>query len=793
MKKLLALVLALVMTLSLATVSTNAAFDDADSIAYEEAVEVMNAIGVLEGDGTGNFNPKGILNREQAAKILSIVLLGKSMANKLSVSDIKFADVKATDWAAPYIAYCAANGIVVGDGANFYPKAELTGHAFAKMLLVALGADGNYTGADWAINVAVDAQNYGLAAGISGLVLSNPITREQAAQMALNALLYSKEAKSYVVTLGDDKYTFDNMQDALLYKALLGDEATIKPVESANNLLAKTFGVTRNTADSDEFGRPATVYYNAKGNAIVSCVDAPAFTYAGEDFKTSLWTSKKGELYNRKIDKAVVTHNGSANTLEGVLQRAGAEVEVYTDANGNVSNVVVAQATPYVVGKSTSKGVITMTATHLYGDDANFNGKSNAEAYSVEEAIYDALSGYSKGDIIGCYVKGGKELLAVTDFDTIEGTVTSRGTGYAKIDGVKYLYAQKSVGVAELKYEGTFYLYNDTIVYFEGAAEEATDVDDLVYIVYRWSAETPAGKDAWGNVVPAATHNYAQVVYLDGTTEVIETATEGGVGLRAIESVSSKGIYTLTTVEEWAKSNNYVIGSIPAGTKLDKSKVTVGTTNIRLTSDTQNVITNGKAQDKLAVSTSTGIANVVLKYDAIVIGTKSGSNLTAAYVIIPGTAAVEVVGDLIYMVQKTSEQHFVSDDEVLCNIWAAYDMDGEVIYLDVKADATETYGWCTYTVVDGIATITPATGWDDVKLTGVKTNVEIVKGDFYGEYLLTTVGDLDVEDAIVINGVNGLACDDIDSLISLVNSGWKITVDLASDGANIVIIVTDAK
>ena len=62
MKKLLALVLALVMSMSLVTIS-NAAFKDADSIDYKEAVEVMNAVGVFVGDEKGNFNAKENLTR----------------------------------------------------------------------------------------------------------------------------------------------------------------------------------------------------------------------------------------------------------------------------------------------------------------------------------------------------------------------------------------------------------------------------------------------------------------------------------------------------------------------------------------------------------------------------------------------------------------------------------------------------------------------------------------------------------------------------------------------------------
>ena len=68
MKKLLALVLALVMSMSLVTIS-NAAFKDADKIDYKEAVDVMNAVGVFIGDEKGNFNAKENLTREQAAQL----------------------------------------------------------------------------------------------------------------------------------------------------------------------------------------------------------------------------------------------------------------------------------------------------------------------------------------------------------------------------------------------------------------------------------------------------------------------------------------------------------------------------------------------------------------------------------------------------------------------------------------------------------------------------------------------------------------------------------------------------
>ena len=89
MKKLLALVLALVMSMFIVTIS-NAAFSDAADIDYKEAVDVLAAVGVLEGPD-GKFDPKAELTREQAAKIIAYLDLGIRM-NKISFEDADMQD-----------------------------------------------------------------------------------------------------------------------------------------------------------------------------------------------------------------------------------------------------------------------------------------------------------------------------------------------------------------------------------------------------------------------------------------------------------------------------------------------------------------------------------------------------------------------------------------------------------------------------------------------------------------------------------------------------------------------------
>ena len=64
MKKFLSLVLALVMTMSLVTVSAGAKdFTDGSEITYKEAVDVISALGVVDGYSDGDFRPDDVLTR----------------------------------------------------------------------------------------------------------------------------------------------------------------------------------------------------------------------------------------------------------------------------------------------------------------------------------------------------------------------------------------------------------------------------------------------------------------------------------------------------------------------------------------------------------------------------------------------------------------------------------------------------------------------------------------------------------------------------------------------------------
>ena len=186
MKKFLSLVLALVMAMSLVTISAGAAdFGDSNDIDYKEAVDVISALGIVDGYSDGSFRPDGSLTRGAAAKIICNLVLGPTTASALSASTAPFKDVPTTNTFAGYITYCSQQGIISGYGdGTFRPTGSLTGNAFLKMLLGALGYDSSvegYTGANWQVNVVKQAVGIGLDDGNDDFVGSRTVTRQEAA------------------------------------------------------------------------------------------------------------------------------------------------------------------------------------------------------------------------------------------------------------------------------------------------------------------------------------------------------------------------------------------------------------------------------------------------------------------------------------------------------------------------------------------------------------------------------------------------------------------------------------
>ena len=262
MKKLLAMVLALVMTLSLA-VSANA-FKDDKSISddYAEAVAVLNGMGVFKGYEDGSFQPKGDITRAEVSAIVYRVYTQDVKDAKASMYATynKFSDMAGAGWAQGYIGYCANAELVKGypDG-TFKPSGKVTGYEVLAMILRAVGYDknGEFSGADWALHVAQTAQQAGVLKNVKGVDLNAPATRELVAE-----LLFRAVAESSMVT-----YTpaFGYVTDKVLGNA-------------APTLGYKNFKLV-GTDSADKWGRPATKWTYNVGDKETLVNDKPVVSY----------------------------------------------------------------------------------------------------------------------------------------------------------------------------------------------------------------------------------------------------------------------------------------------------------------------------------------------------------------------------------------------------------------------------------------------------------------------------------------------------------------------------------
>jgi len=138
MRRAITILLALVLALSLATVSF-AASDEATNAANE-----LNKLGLFNGvgtnaDGTPNYDLDRAPTRNEAITML-VRLLGKEDEAKQGAWDTPFTDV--ADWAKPYVGYAYANKLTSGTSdTTFGGDALVSATQYLTFVLRALGYD----------------------------------------------------------------------------------------------------------------------------------------------------------------------------------------------------------------------------------------------------------------------------------------------------------------------------------------------------------------------------------------------------------------------------------------------------------------------------------------------------------------------------------------------------------------------------------------------------------------------------------------------------------------------------
>ncbi len=612
MKKFLSLVLALVMTMSLVTVSAGAKdFTDNSKINYAEAVDVLSEAKVIDGYADGAFNPSNTLTRGAAAKIICNLILGPTAASALVADAAPYKDVAANHPFAGYIAYCQKTGIISGyaDG-TFKPANSLTGYAFMKMLLGALGYDAaneGYTGANWSINVAKQAISIGLNDGLKGEFNGvKAVNREEACLYAfntLNATMVEYTNQTIVIangTVKTDKVAKDMENNART--------ETIKD-DNKMQFAEKYFTNLEKEPTADDFGRPANKW-TYKNTDIGTYVD---YSLMVAEYTNGV--SGK-EVYN-KVGKTAMDKYDVAAYVDGNDASKTVLPNVAKDNKDDLTGTDTGVLTQVFVNDDEKEAVVTEINTYLGIADSDYSAKKDEADFTVyglkksgkvhvmdkaddgKSYVSFKVSGEDfdvskvEEDDAYLFTVAAGEVQTFVPAETIKDTeitsfkkgsnVTVGGTKYefnaaAYFDAkaLKVYTGENNNDTINLK-DTTYNVYLDTYGNLIGL-EEVDAIDNYVFIT---------GADANTSNLATKTTD-ANAIFLDGTSKVIEVSKTKGNGFdnTTISPVINKwftytvdknGVYTLKDINDtYAKGDKVGQSKKQAGDiEIDKKHVSL--------------------------------------------------------------------------------------------------------------------------------------------------------------------------------------------------------------------------
>ena len=571
MKKFLSLVLALVMTMSLVTVSAGAKdFTDSSKINYDEAVAVMSAVKVIDGYTDGSFNPSATLTRGAAAKIICNLILGPTTAGALVADAAPYKDVPTNHTFAGYIAYCQKTGIISGyaDG-TFKPANSLTGYAFMKMLLGALGYKADvegYTGPNWSINVAKQAINAGLNKGLKGDFNGvKAVNREEACLYAFNTLKATMVEYDTTITIGG--VTVAGARKDVTNNASIETIKNDDKMQFAERYFTK---LTKKSNVTDDFGRPAVTWINNK---------TEVGTYVDYTTLVSSYTAKVkgGEVYN-DIGSAAAKFDEVTYYVDGKVQPASVVTDLMSDVKKSNKDTFGASGKGVLteVYVDTDEETIDVVIINTYIADVTADYNDKKEYLSVEVKQYtgaptkvylDDVAGiekYKEDDVILVQIADGV-ILNVIDPKTVEDAAISKFAtdDYVVTGGDQYDFAKKIN-----RYDNVLNEYN------KDALDDKTYdiyVDQYGYAIgIKLHSGTDkylflAGYDKVNSNLTLKTAE-AQVIFMDGTMSKVEidfnetnkklgsgnTLAKAGDANRNtwFKYTEDDGVYTLTAVAD---------------------------------------------------------------------------------------------------------------------------------------------------------------------------------------------------------------------------------------------------
>ena len=490
MKKVLSIVLSIAMVVCLAPTmafaattgaQADAAYSDTKGTACEGAVNVLSALGVVDGFTDGTYKPEQVVTRAQMAKLI-ITALG--VADYASAKTSKFTDMSAATWAIPYVEYASNLNIVNGVGNNkFNPNGNVTYEQAATMIVRALGYTDkcNEMNGTWpaiyiqkatALGLFNDVVNKGTTGATRGdlaIMLYNALTVDEVYADNDGATQPKKGANGDGVTMMDTL----NVNGDHSYKIV-----TDTDVENAVNSISGYVGaaaevITNKDGDVLALSDIKTTFLTGdyKANDKFEADNGTTYTIASDAYKT-FDNTKTGTVKKAADGVPTVNNNISSdnpkkfdeadknNTFTIATTISGKTITgIYSIATWDVKSAQAKKVDSNDINQITKNKKLLSVKFSLNDDQEIDNGSYILNGVS-------SLSDIKADNIV--YVYEGKNEITRVDVGTktVTGTISKTTSEKVTIDGTAYKIADVkkdslSAGSDDLKAGNKVTLYLD--------------------------------------------------------------------------------------------------------------------------------------------------------------------------------------------------------------------------------------------------------------------------------------------------------------------------------------------
>ncbi len=464
MKKNIFLLLVLIIIMT-TTCALGATFSDVKGTDYQESVELLTELKIVNGRNSTSFAPKEIVKRSEMAKML-VITLGKDADAQKAMGTTKFPDVAKDYWATGYINVATELGLIKGypDG-TFAPEDTVSYVEAVAMVLRAL----NYEDVDklsWPDGYMEKASSISLTKGFTITNSNEGAIRGNISILICNALksnvreITGSNANGMIYGNGDtliNKY-FSNYKYVANGEVTDIDVTNKKITVTDSNKKKYTFKYT--SKDIYElYGKDITILYDSEKDAVKTLEIASN----NKTIHGDISEIKNKKLYISKKEYAIPS--SSKIKLIGVSSINDADEVYITTKDGTVTHMVGIGEEKVFFGIASAK-------SYKSGSDYKvslYDLDGEKEIFVLEDNISIA-----KGEVVIYTLNDDDELVVKYHIDEDDA----------------YTVQKVSKTSIKLKNKGTYTLSTDDtiIVVCDGDISKKSyatsiEVDDVAYVI----------------------------------------------------------------------------------------------------------------------------------------------------------------------------------------------------------------------------------------------------------------------------------------------------------------------